>query len=484
MLEWMQRHKKYLVITIWISVIALVSAGMVGWNPSGFSLTGDNIAKVGDIKISQQDFQNMYQRVFNEYNQMLGGNLDFEQAKTFGLNKIALNQLIQAAQLQSFAKDIGLRVNDEEVVKAITQDKIFMKNDVFDEKLYRQILRENNLSVKFFEQSVRNSLLIQKLLTLFPIATTPLEQKTIGSTMQITDTIEYKILELMPLKQKITQQQIQDFWEKNKEQYKKEAKATIEAILVDITKQPFTQEDLKNLYDEDKSLYLGENGELEPFEKVKDKIQYTFQEQEAKKQAIKLFQKLKEGDQNTQTITITLDAPEVSQELSEQLNNASEGMFIKPAPYNGSYYIIGKVTHFQPQSIKTLQEARKEVLGFLTKELQFEELKKEAAKQLDSFSGKIAKIDVLNQTHFDSLDANQSQIIIRNIFGSSQDKGVITLESSAFVYKIHKQVLPQDVPNNLLELVRNTKSQFIDKTLMEYLEAKYPKKVYNKQIFQ
>lgn len=484
MLEWMQRHKKYLVVTIWVSVIALVSAGMVGWNPSSFSLTGDSVAKVGAIKISQQDFQNMYQRVFNEYNRMLGGNLDLEQAKNFGLDKIALNQLIQAAQLQSFAKELGLRVSDEEVVKTITQDKIFMTNDVFDEKLYRQVLKENNLPVKFFEQSIRDSLLIQKLLTLFPVKTTPLEQKTIGSTMQIMDTIEYKVLELMPLKQKITDQQIQDFWEKNKEKYKKEAKATLQAILVDITKQSFTTEDLQKIYDEDKSLYLDENGEAIPFEKVKDKVQRDFQMQEAKKEAIKLFQKLKESTQNTQTLTLTLDAPEISPELSEQLSRANEGTLIKPAPYNDNYYIIGKVTHFQPQSIKTLQEAKKEVLAYLTKEYQFEELKQEATKQLDSFSGKIAKINMLNPFQFESLDSSQSQVVIRNIFNSTQDKGIVMLESNAVIYKIHKQVLPQDIPNNLLDLVRNTKSQFIDKTLMEYLEKKYPKKVYNKQIFQ
>ncbi len=31
MITWMQRHKKWLVITIWISTIAFVGAGFVGW---------------------------------------------------------------------------------------------------------------------------------------------------------------------------------------------------------------------------------------------------------------------------------------------------------------------------------------------------------------------------------------------------------------------------------------------------------------------
>ncbi|RDU74111.1 hypothetical protein CQA57_03200 [Helicobacter anseris] len=487
MLEWMQKHKKYLVVTIWISVIALISAGMVGWNPSGFSLTGDNIAKVGKIKINQQEFQNSYQRVFNEYNQLLGGQLDLEQAKSFGIEQIALRQLIQKAQLQNFAYDLGLRVSNQEVITTITQDKTFFSNQgIFDEQIYRRLLKENNLSIKFFEQSIKDALLIQKLLTLFSPNITELEQKTIGSTIQLTDTIEYKMIETSPLKQKITSQQIQDFWEKNKEQYKKDAEAKIKAVLIDIRQQPFTLKDLQQFYNEDKTLYLNENGELPSFEKVKEKVQYDFQLQEAKKQAIKMNQKLKEegfSNLKSQEIVISINQ-NISEELSNQLSNTPENGFIKPTLYNENFYIIGEILNFKPQSIKTLQEAKKEVVSTLEKSLQFEELKEEAQKQLDSFSGKVITINNLNPISIEELDKNQVQFIIHQIFASQNTQGIIMLDSRAFLYRITKQVLPQDIPDNLIKLVQDTKSQFIDKTLMHFLENKYPAKIYNKQIFK
>ena len=31
MITWMQKHRKYLVVTIWVSTIAFVGAGFVGW---------------------------------------------------------------------------------------------------------------------------------------------------------------------------------------------------------------------------------------------------------------------------------------------------------------------------------------------------------------------------------------------------------------------------------------------------------------------
>ena len=40
MITWMQRHKKWLVITIWISTIAFVGAGFVGWGSYKYGTQG------------------------------------------------------------------------------------------------------------------------------------------------------------------------------------------------------------------------------------------------------------------------------------------------------------------------------------------------------------------------------------------------------------------------------------------------------------
>ena len=54
MIDWMQKHKKWLIITIWISTIAFIAAGMVGWGSYSFNLDQGVVARVGDIKISQK----------------------------------------------------------------------------------------------------------------------------------------------------------------------------------------------------------------------------------------------------------------------------------------------------------------------------------------------------------------------------------------------------------------------------------------------
>ncbi|MCJ7766283.1 MAG: SurA N-terminal domain-containing protein, partial [Thiovulaceae bacterium] len=57
MITWMQRHRKYLVITIWISTFAFIGAGFVGWGQYSYGDKAGAVAKVGDVSISQRELQ-------------------------------------------------------------------------------------------------------------------------------------------------------------------------------------------------------------------------------------------------------------------------------------------------------------------------------------------------------------------------------------------------------------------------------------------
>jgi len=41
MITWMQTHKKWLIITIWIATIAFVGAGFVGWGAYSYGKKED-----------------------------------------------------------------------------------------------------------------------------------------------------------------------------------------------------------------------------------------------------------------------------------------------------------------------------------------------------------------------------------------------------------------------------------------------------------
>ena len=80
MLTWMQHHKKYLVITIWISVIAFVGAGFAGWGAYDFNLNrSSSVAVVGDEKITFSEFNMRYNQIFGYYNQISNGALEKDE---------------------------------------------------------------------------------------------------------------------------------------------------------------------------------------------------------------------------------------------------------------------------------------------------------------------------------------------------------------------------------------------------------------------
>ena len=167
MITWMQRHKKYLIITIWISTIAFVGAGFVGWGQYSYGDKAGAVAKVGQEEISMGELQQAYSTLYNQYNQMFQGNFDEERAKSFGLEKQALSQLINQALLLNLAKSYDLQVSDKEVLELIKTKEYFFDKGVFDKEVYKQVLSRNNLTMKEYEEDVRKQLLLQKNTLLF-----------------------------------------------------------------------------------------------------------------------------------------------------------------------------------------------------------------------------------------------------------------------------------------------------------------------------
>ena len=131
MISWMQKHNKYLVWTIWVATIAFIGAGFVGWGSYTFGSKAGNVAKVGDIEIEQTKLNMVYSSLYNQYNQMMQGNLDDKKAEELGLVKQAFARLATQAKILNFAKDMGIIVSDAEVAQRLQELRIFQKDGIF-----------------------------------------------------------------------------------------------------------------------------------------------------------------------------------------------------------------------------------------------------------------------------------------------------------------------------------------------------------------
>ncbi|MBK5920597.1 hypothetical protein CCR80_06020 [Rhodothalassium salexigens] len=80
---------------------------------------GRTVARVGDTKISAQDFYAEFQRTLRQLQTQADQAIDREQAIQFGLHIRVLSQLVDRAILDNKADDLGLRASDAQVRETI-----------------------------------------------------------------------------------------------------------------------------------------------------------------------------------------------------------------------------------------------------------------------------------------------------------------------------------------------------------------------------
>ncbi len=180
MITWMQRHKKYLVVTIWVSVIAFVGAGFVGWGAYDFnSDRASAIAKVGERKITVQEYQLAYANYYNFYNNMLGGGLTQEKADQMGLEKMVIESVINETLILAYADEIGLLATDAEVKNALATDTAFQKDGVFDKDTYYRVIKQSQIKAKDYETGLKKQILLSKVQSILKLQPTEAEKETV-----------------------------------------------------------------------------------------------------------------------------------------------------------------------------------------------------------------------------------------------------------------------------------------------------------------
>jgi peptidyl-prolyl cis-trans isomerase D len=125
-------------------------------------------AYVGEGEVTLSEFERQYRQLEGLYSQIYGDRMTPELAKQMGLPMQALNQAVSQEILLAEARDMGLEVTDDELRDSILQEQTFKDEQgrFIGEERYQDMVR-NRLgyaSPALFEQSLREELLVRKLL--------------------------------------------------------------------------------------------------------------------------------------------------------------------------------------------------------------------------------------------------------------------------------------------------------------------------------
>jgi len=463
MIEWMQTHRKWLVITIWIATIAFIGAGFVGWGQFQFGKKDSTIAKINDTEITIKDVQKVYNNLFEEMNKQFGGNLDDATAEKLGLKKQAFEIAIQQGVLREFAKNVGLYVTDEDVAKAIL-------NIFKDKKTYKLYLKQSGLKAKDFEEDLKKELLIQKLTNAINLEPSNTLLLSIGSALYNSDNLKIKVIKKSSINVDLNESEIKAFWQENKNRYQ-----TKPLYKVAIIKTPFnkkiSQEELKKFYEENKNNYKNEKGEILSFEDAKEIVKKDYLAKITKKEAIIAYKKLKEGKENFTLITIPLNNKIIP---IDKMQTLIQNGYLKPFISNNEY-ISAKLIEEIPPKPMSYKEAKEEVIKELLDIKTLEALNKKAKEELKNFKGKetgfITKYD---GNKIKELNIKEATEFLFTAFSLEKSKNYLLIPQNnpnkAVLYKVLEQkMLDKEKYEKNKEQIKMLAQNLLNTSLIEDL---------------
>lgn len=475
MITWMQKHKKYLILTIWISTIAFIAAGMVGWGAYGFSSGANALAKVGDIAINAEDFNREYSYIFTQqseqYRALMGRELDNDEAKKLGLDNVALKRLIDKALLLQFAADVGLRVGEAEVASEIQKIETFHKNGRFDAGLYREILGQNRLKPADFEANVKKDLLLQKILAAFPSIVTPLEGEILNLPSSLEDHLAIQIINEREIPVNLDEREVLSYYEKHKENYKTKKEYRLEIITTPLNGVNPSDEEAQKYYDENRAQYA----EFSDFAAAKGAVAADLQKREAQKAALRAYVDFRDAKISGESRVVAQDS--LKSEIARAIEGTKNGEILKPMLDENAFLTI-KLVEKIPQKIREFSEVKDAVKADYYGIAKLEAMKNYAQNRINIFNGKsigfFSLADALNsQKQVAGLNDAEKQQFLAGVFQSQKRADFVLLGDKVVLWRILEQKLLPTTNNVSGNLFNSAKSSFLERTVIEFLAKRY-----------
>lgn len=227
------------------------------------------LATVNDVEIGQSAFENAYQteraRMEKQYGQMFEQLLADENYVASFRKNILDRLVVEELQKQS-AKDLGVRVGDEQIRKAILEMPEFQQNGVFNNDTYLALLRQAGFQPSQFREYIREQMSRSQYLngvfsTEFVL---PNEEAAFNTLINQTRSFELVTFSVADLKAEINPEQaeLESYYQSNKLSFQTEEKVAVEYVLIDsallANDVVIADQDIENYYNENIGDYTQE----------------------------------------------------------------------------------------------------------------------------------------------------------------------------------------------------------------------------------
>jgi peptidyl-prolyl cis-trans isomerase D len=480
MITWMQRHKKWLIITIWISAIAFIGAGFVGWGSYNYGQKQGTVAVVGDREVSYEEFQREYSYLYDQYRQMFGEQFNDEVAKQLNLSEMAYNMVIQKNLILSHADELRLDVTQEEVAKELLTMDAFYKDGKFNKEIYVQVLAQNRTTPTEFEASLKRDLLLDKVNQIFALKPTSQEIQNMAQLLFLEDDINIEVMNINDIKLNTKEEELKEYFQANASNYMSLPAYELKTTTMDFIQREISQEEIEVYYEKNKNDFKKDNGILKTVSEAKEDIVLEIKAQESKKEALKLYLDLKKEVKSFEdTKTFFENKLPYALEEIQTISASKQGEVLKPFLHNNQYVIVKINKKIEPQPL-SFEDAYTMVKNDYEQTQRQIQIAQTAAQKLENFEGKA--IGFVNRTSTDAIEGlNQEQAaqFLSQLFEAKEPKGFFQIGDNVVLYKINdsrlgsvdaqKQAMVQSSLENLLsnELMTNLINDMENRTQIQ-----------------
>ena len=326
-------------------------------------------AKVGNQKISLEEFYNKFGRKVQELNISTGGNLSIQEAHEQNIDKFIINDLVYEKMVLEYANANEIYITDnilKETIKTLPQ--FIGTNGKFSEQLYRNSIKRNFSSEEEFLNELTfiyvNSLLFENF------KSGDMTNQSIIDLLYEYEgeerNIEYFIFNNRNITVETSEDDIKEFYNENKLKYLTEEKRIIEYITFNLNDYKkltsIPNEKILKYYDENKDLFFQEEKrsiELARFETENEaKNFYEIWVADNSKKVEKYAGK------NNITISeidnLTRDSFETN--VTNEIFRLEQNSISTPIKINDAGFYVVKLTDISPEIQQSFEDVKQEIL--------------------------------------------------------------------------------------------------------------------------
>ena len=243
MLDRMRRHKGWLKWSLALVVLAFIVFYIPDFldQGSGGPPPNEEVARVGDERITAAAFRRAYYSQLEAYRRAYGGSMNEELLRQMGIERQILQQLIDERAAMAEAQRLGLTVTDQEVAQRIYTMPAFQDNGTFaGRQVYEQVLRMQRppLTTAEFEDNLRRALLVEKLRAAVTdwvaVSDAEIEREYRRRNEKVKLDLVVFSADQLRNEMKVSDSELAAYFEKNKERYRIGETRKIKYLLVDV----------------------------------------------------------------------------------------------------------------------------------------------------------------------------------------------------------------------------------------------------------